>query len=100
MSPWVTIIAQLFEAGMLVCFGFAWPIDILRTLKKRRVEGKSVTFMGVIFLGYVSGMIAKFITACAGGCWPQPVTALYALNAILVAVDIGLVIHFRGGLRK
>jgi hypothetical protein len=100
MSEWVTIAAQVFEAGMLVCFGFAWPIDILRTLKRRRVEGKSVTFMGIVLMGYMSGLTAKFIAACAGSCWPQPVTALYALNAILVAVDIALVIHFRGGLRK
>lgn len=88
-------IAQVFEAGMLICFGFAWPVDILRTLRTRRVDGKSVTFMGLILLGYACGMTAKCIRACLLGCLPEPVTALYALNAVLVAIDIGLVLHFR-----
>lgn len=91
-------LAQILEAGMLICFGFAWPIDILRTLRKRRVEGKSVTFMGIVLVGYCSGMMGKFVRACGGECWPEPVTILYALNAILVTIDIALVIHFRGGL--
>ena len=99
MPEWIGVIAQIFEAGMLVCFGFAWPIDILRTLKTRRVEGKSVRFMGLILLGYASGMGAKMIRACCAGAWPEPVTLLYALNAVMVGIDIALVVRFRGRLK-
>ena len=95
MPAWVGIVAQIFEAGMLVCFGFAWPLDILRTLRTRRVEGKSVAFMGLILLGYLSGLAAKFLRAGGTGAWPETVTLLYTLNAALVAVDIALVLRFR-----
>ena len=95
MPEWLVIVAQVFEAGMLVCFGFAWPVDILRTLRTRRVEGKSIAFMGLILLGYLCGMAAKFIRAGVAAAWPEPVTLLYALNAVLVTADIGLVLHFR-----
>ena len=71
MREWLVIVAQVFEAGMLICFGFAWPVDILRTLRARRVEGKSVAFMGLIFLGYLSGMTAKFLRAGVAGAGPS-----------------------------
>jgi len=97
MPGWLVVVAQVFEAGMLICFGFAWPVDILRMLRTRRVEGKSTAFMGLILFGYLSGMAAKFIRAGAASVWPEPVTLLYAVNAILVAIDIGLVVRFRKG---
>jgi hypothetical protein len=100
MPEWLVIVAQVFEAGMLICFGVAWPVDILRTLRARRVEGKSVAFMGLIFLGYLSGMIAKFLRAGVAESWPEPVTLLYALNAVLVVADIALVLHFRKQVEK
>lgn len=89
----LTIVAEIFEAGMLVCFGFAWPIDVLRTLRIRRVEGKSVGFMALILAGYVFGLTAKVVRAW--GHWPEVVTALYAFNAAMVATDILLTLHFR-----
>ncbi|HUU10879.1 MAG TPA: hypothetical protein VM431_10120 [Phycisphaerae bacterium] len=97
MPTWLLPIAEVFEAGMLVCFGFAWPLDILRTLRTRRVEGKSVGFMSLILLGYVCGMAAKVIRA--GGDWPELVTALYAFNALMIAIDIALVLRFRARAR-
>ena len=85
--------AELFEAGMLVCFGFAWPVDVIRTLRTRRVEGKSPAFMSLILLGYLFGMTAKFLRGW--GDWPELVTALYAFNATMLAIDIWLCFHFR-----
>ena len=87
------ILAELFEAGMLVCFGVAWPVDIVRTLRVRRVEGKSIGFMALILLGYLSGMTAKIVRAW--GAWPELVTALYAVNAAMVAADIAVTLYFR-----
>jgi len=89
----LTLIAEIFEAGMLVCFGFAWPVDVLRTLRTRRVEGKSVGFMTLILAGYLFGLTAKVFRAW--GHWPEVVTALYAFNAVMVTADILLTLHFR-----
>jgi len=87
--------AQFFEGAMLICFGVSWPVAILKTLRTRRTEGKSLAFLALIFVGYLSGTAAKFVRAA--GAWQtlEAVTALYALNAILVAADILLFLRFR-----
>ncbi len=80
---------------MLVCFGIAWPVDIARTLRTRRVVGKSPLFMFIIFLGYAAGLTAKLVRSVAEGRRPELVTGLYVLNAVLILVDIGLYYHYR-----
>ena len=87
-------IAQLFEAGMLLCFGMSWPVDIIKALRTKRTEGKSLGFLVLIFVGYISGLAAKLLRAAHAEAWPEPVTVLYAVNAVLVAVDIALYVHF------
>ena len=83
--------AQFFEACMLFCFGFSWPVAIRKTLRVRIVHGKSVHFLFLVFVGYMAGITMKFIKADGG--WPDWVTALYAFNAVMVAVEI--VLYFR-----
>ncbi len=87
------IIAEVFEAGMLLCFGVAWPVDIVRTLRVRRTWGKSIGFMTLILAGYLSGLTAKVVRAW--GAWPEAVTALYAFNAVMVVADIAVTLYFR-----
>ena len=89
----LTIVAEVFEAGMLVCFGVAWPVDVVRTLRVRRTEGKSIGFMALVLVGYLFGLSAKVVRAW--GAWPEMVTALYAFNAVMVATDIALTLYFR-----
>ena len=93
----VTDVPQVLEAGMLVCFGVSWPIDILKTLRTRVTAGKSVAFMSMVLLGYCLGLAAKLILAAQPGRTFEPVTAMYALNAVLVAVDIALYMKFSRG---
>jgi hypothetical protein len=93
MLAMLTAAGQVFEAGMLVCFGVAWPVDIYKTLRTRETRGKSARFMSLIFLGYLSGIAAKVIRADGG--LPEAVTWLYALNALLVGLDIALCLHYR-----
>lgn len=89
-----TEIPQLLEAGMLVCFGISWPIDILKTLRTGRTEGKSLGFMSMVFVGYCLGMAAKLIAAGQAARQVEPVFIMYALNALFVAVDIALYVKF------
>ena len=84
---------QVLEAGMLVCFGFAWPVDIAKTLRTRQVIGKSVGFMALVLVGYLTGMAAKIIRA-PEGAMPEAVSLLYALNAAMVCLDILLYLRF------
>ena len=95
MPPDWIVPAQLLESAMLLCFGASWPLSIMRSLRARSVEGKSVAFLALIFVGYLSGILAKCARAIPLGHWPETVTLLYALNAVLVAVDICVYVHFR-----
>ncbi len=87
--------AEVLEAAMLVAFGVAWPVDILRTLRTRRVEGKSLAFMGLILAGYGAGLAAKLLRAADAGAWPEVVSAMYVVNGLLVAADMALVAKYR-----
>jgi hypothetical protein len=86
--------AQVLEALMLVCFGVGWPISMLKVLRTRRAEGKSALFMVLVLLGYAAGIAAKFVRAAHTGAWPELVTGLYALNAVFVTIDLGLVLKY------
>lgn len=79
---------SFFEAVMLLCFGVSWPISIAKSLRTKRVSGKSPLFMTVILLGYVSGLVHKLLYD------PDGVIVLYLLNAVLVAVDLSLYFHY------
>lgn len=74
----------VFEVGMLICFGLAWPLNIYKSIKSKSVAGKSVLFLYVIFLGYIFGIIHKIINN------KDLVIALYVLNATMVLIDIAL----------
>jgi hypothetical protein len=73
-----------FEAGMLICFGASWPLDIYKSLKSRSTAGKSVMFMFVLTVGYIFGIINKILYN------HDIVLVLYVINLLLVSVDICL----------
>ena len=51
---------ELLEAAMLICFGISWPIDIIKAIRTKRIEGKSLAFMAIIAVGYCCGVAGKF----------------------------------------
>ena len=87
---------SVFEAIMLVCFGVSWPISIAKSLRTKKVEGKSPLFMGIVCFGYLNGVLYKTLHAFD---W---IIVLYALNMVVVATDLLLYFYYtrprRGGL--
>jgi hypothetical protein len=77
---------------MLVCFGAAWPASIYKSWKSGATAGKSVIFLIIVEVGYIAGVIHKLIYSM------DAVILLYALNAAMVLVDIGL--YFRNSARE
>lgn len=73
---------SIFEAIMLICFGAAWPFSIYKSYKSRSNAGKSLVFMLIVEVGYISGMVHKIL------CNFDLVFYLYALNSLLVATDM------------
>lgn len=78
---------SIFEIIMLICFGAAWPCSIYKSYTSRSNSGKSVFFLVIVFVGYISGSIHKIRHNFDG------VTYLYMLNGIMVFID--LMIWFR-----
>ena len=76
---------EILEAGMLFCFGFAWPFNIYKSYKARANVGKSLLFLIVIWMGYLFGIFYKALS-------PNPdfVLWLYVMNITMVSVDIAL----------
>ena len=91
----VAVTAEVFEAVMLICFGVSWPVSIAKTLRVRRVEGKSPVFLVLVLLGYAAGVIAKVLYAAAHQTPVPLVTGLYVLNGAMVFVDLMLYRKFR-----
>jgi hypothetical protein len=79
---------SIFEVMMLVCFGISWPISIAKTLRTKQVAGKSPAFMLIVILGYLSGVMHKLLYSRD---W---VIALYALNLVMVGIDMALYFRF------
>ena len=79
----------IFELAMLICFGLSWPFAIARTLKTKNVKGLSMTFYCIIIAGYISGIIHKLLYSM------DYVIFFYALNALMVAFQVALVLYYR-----
>lgn len=73
---------SLFEAGMLICFGLAWPVNIFKSLTSRSTGGKSVFFLMIVWIGYVFGIMHKVYYSNDIALW------LYVLNLMMVSIDI------------
>lgn len=78
---------SIFEIIMLVCFGLAWPLSIYKSYVSKSVEGKSLLFLFVILIGYISGVIHKMLYA------NDMVIILYIINGVMVSIDI--LLYFR-----
>ena len=78
---------SIFEAGMLISFGAAWPLNIYKSIKTRSAVGKSVLFLIVVFIGYICGIIHKILHS------RDIVLSLYIINITMVFIDI--LLYFR-----
>lgn len=83
--------AHLFEAAMLVCFGFSWPLNVRKAYKARTAKGTSLTFICLIITGYIAGISAKFINHQL-----NYVLAVYFLNLAIVSLNVLVYIRNRG----
>ena len=86
---------SILEAGMMIAFGFSWPMNVIKSYKVRTTKGKSLAFLILILLGYIVGITAKFINpdymANIGKLWY--VVTIYIINFIMVFTDLMLYIR-------
>ncbi len=88
MTSMTVNLASIFETLMIVSFGISWPMSIIRSYRSRSTKGKSILFSCFIFVGYLCGITAKFISHTYNlAFW------FYFPNVIMVFTDICL--YFR-----
>ena len=85
---------SIFELCMMICFGFAWPVNLYNSIKMKSTKGKNILFMFVIALAYTFGILHKFFYSY------DFVLAFYLINFLMVVADIGLYFVNRGKEKK
>ena len=80
--------SELLEIVMLICFGFSWPVSVVKSYRARTAKGSSPLFIGLIITGYIAGISAKLLSGNTG-----VVLVVYILN--LAMVSLNLLIYFR-----
>lgn len=79
---------SILETAMLVCFGFSWPLNVIKAYKAKTAQGTSLWFIILIIAGYIAGISAKVLTHQV-----NYVLIAYLLNLAIVLLN--LVIYFR-----
>lgn len=75
--------AHLLEAGMLVCFGFSWPLNVVKAYRAKTARGTSLAFIILIITGYIAGISAKIINNQF-----NYVLGVYFLNLAIVSANV------------
>ena len=80
--------SSILETIMLVCFGFSWPLNVIKAYRARTARGTSLSFILLIITGYIAGISAKLFSGQI-----NYVLAAYIINLMIVSVNV--VIYFR-----
>ena len=78
---------SIFEALMLLSFGFAWPASIYTSITSKSTKGKSLSFLIIIGVGYACGIIHKLLYSF------DFIIILYGINFLMVFIDLLLYVR-------
>ena len=78
----------ILETVMLVCFGFSWPLNVIKAYRAKTAKGTSLPFILLIITGYITGISAKLISGQI-----NYVLIAYLLNLAIVSLNV--VVYFR-----
>jgi glucan phosphoethanolaminetransferase (alkaline phosphatase superfamily) len=79
--------AEILETAMLVCFGFSWPMNLIKNIKAQTAKSMSLKFILLIIFGYICGITAKIINHRF-----NYVLVVYLIN--LVIVSLNLIVYY------
>ena len=87
--------AEILEVIMIICFGASWPFNVIKSYKARTAKSKSLWFLCLIIIGYISGIASKFLNEAymANIASKWYVLFFYFLNLTMVTAD--LMLYFR-----
>ncbi len=79
--------SEFLSAVMLICFGFSWPVNLVKNIKQRSARSMNLWFLLLIFTGYVAGILSRVTSSMYGY-----VFAIYIINILVVSANI--VVYF------
>ena len=79
---------SILETVMLVCFGFSWPLNVIKSYRAKTAKGTSLSFILLIITGYIAGISAKLISGQI-----NYVLIAYILNLVIVSLNV--IVYFR-----
>ena len=82
--------SEVLETAMLLCFGFSWPINLVKNIRSHSAKGMSLQFILLIIAGYIAGITAKIITHRT-----NYVLAVYFFNLAIVSCNLIVYFHNR-----
>ena len=87
--------SEILEIVMIVSFGASWPLNVMKSYKARTAKGKSLSFLCLIFFGYIAGIASKLMNEAYMAAFSEKwyVLFFYVLNLVMVGAD--LVLYFR-----
>ena len=80
--------SSILETIMLICFGFSWPLNVIKAYKAKTAKGTSLPFILLIITGYIAGISSKLISGQI-----NYVLIAYILNLAIVSLNV--VVYFR-----
>ena len=75
--------SQILETIMLICFGFSWPMSVVKNIPSKTAKSMSLPFILLIISGYIAGICAKIYTHQLNF-----VLVVYLINLAIVSVNI------------
>lgn len=89
--------SEILEIVMILAFGASWPMNVVKSYKARSAKGKSISFLILIFLGYVAGIASKFANEAYMAAFASKwyVLVFYFINITMVSADIVLYVRNR-----
>ena len=82
------IFANILETIMIISFGISWPMNLIRSYRRRSTKGKSILFNYFILFGYICGVISKILSHTFNLAF-----YFYFPNIIMVTCDI--ILYYR-----
>ena len=79
---------SILETVMLVCFGFSWPLNVIKAYRAKTAKGTSLPFILLIITGYIAGISAKLISGQI-----NYVLIAYILNLAIVSLNVIVYFH-------
>ncbi len=79
--------SEFLSAVMLVCFGFSWPVNLVKNIKQKSAKSMNILFLSLIFIGYIAGIASRIVSNMYGY-----VFVIYIINLIVVSAN--LVVYF------